>query len=118
MTDDLERLLAGGEILVVEPPVRFEQSFRAADLDDPASRITVELRETEAGTDVTLVHDRFPRKTTTFRRFRRAHPLALSALKAQLETGQPPLRARVYTAIFKPGMKRFTIRAEPWPEAP
>ena len=118
VTDDLERLLASGEVLVVDPPYRFEQSFEAADLDDPPSRITVELRETAADTRITLVHDRFPRETATFRRFRRAHPLALSALKAQLDTGDLPVRARIYTAIFKPGMKLFTVRAEPWHQSP
>ena len=118
VTDDLERLLASGEVLAVDPPFRFEQSFQAADLDDPPSRITVELRETAADTRITLVHDRFPRETATFRRFRRAHPLALSALKAHLETGDLPLRARIYTAIFKPGMKLFTVRAEPWHQSP
>ena len=114
LTDDRERFLAGGEILAIEPPRRFAHTFRAADLDDPPSRVTVELEETAGGCRVTLVHDRFPRKTTTYRRFRRAHPLALSALKALLETGELPIRARLYTALFKPGMKTFTVRAEPW----
>ena len=114
VTDNRERLLAGGEILAIEPQRRFAQSFLAADLDDPASRITVELTPTAGGTRVVLVHDGFPGRTTTYRRFRRAHPLALSALKSLLETGRLPLRARIYTAIFKPGMKLATVRAEPW----
>ena len=66
------------------------------------------------GCRVSLVHDRFQRRTATYRRFRRAHPLALSALKSLLETGELPVRARLYTALFKPGMKAFTVRAEPW----
>ncbi len=114
LTDDLERFLAGGEILAIDPTRRFEQSFQAADLDDPASRITVELSETDLGCHVVLTHDRFPHKTTTYRRFRRAHPLALSALKSVLETGELPFRARIYTLMFKPGMKTMTVRAEPW----
>ena len=115
VTDDRERLLAGGTILLVEPPRHFAQTFEAADLDDPPSRITVTLDEAPAGTRVVLVHDRFPFETETYRRFRRAHPLALSALKAVLETGELPWRARLYTLVFKPGMKLFTVRAEPWP---
>ena len=114
VTDNRERLLAGGEILELEPPRRFVQSFAAADLDDPPSRITVVLSPTEGGTRVLLVHDGFASRTTTYRRFRRAHPLALSALKSLLETGRLPFRARLYTAIFKPGMKLATVRAEPW----
>ena len=35
-------------------------------------------------------------------------------MKSWLETGKLPLRARIYTAIFKPGMKRVSARAEPW----
>lgn len=72
------------------------------------------LEEAPVGCRVVLTHDRFERKTETYRRFRRAHPLALSALKAYLETGELPVRARLYTALFKPGMKTFTVRAEPW----
>lgn len=114
VTDDLQRLLAGGEILVLEPPRHFAQTFAAADLEDAPSRITVELEEIAHGTSVVLIHDGFSGETTTYRRFRRAHPLALSAMKAWLETGKLPIRARIYTAIFKPGMKRVSARAEPW----
>ena len=114
VTDDLRRLLASGEILELEPPRRLAQTFAAADLDDPPSRITVELEAVGGGTRVELVHDRFTGETATYRRFRRAHPLALSAMKAVLETGELPWRARFYTAIFKPGMKLATAPAEPW----
>ena len=114
VTDDGKRFLAGGEVLALDPPRRFEQTFAAADLDDPPSRITVALEPTADGSRVVLVHDRFPGETVTYRRFRRAHPLALSALKSLLETGELPVRARIYTALFKPGMKTFGVRAEPW----
>lgn len=114
VNEDRSRLLAGGAILELEPGRRFVQSFRAADLDDPASRITVDLEDVPGGCQVLLVHDGFEGETRTYRRFRRAHPLALSALEAQLETGRLPLRARVYTALFKPGMNLVSARAEPW----
>lgn len=114
VTDDRERVLAGGKILALDPPRRFAQTFAAADLDDPPSRITIELEPLGSGCRVTLVHDHFPARTKTYSRFRRAHPLALSALKSWLESGELPLRARLYTTIFKPGMKLFTARAEPW----
>ena len=114
VTDNRERLLAGGEILELEPPRRFVQSFTAADLEDPPSRISVLLEPVPGGTRVLLVHDGFAARTRTYRRFRRAHPLALSAMKSLLETGRLPLRARLYTALFKPGMKLATVRAEPW----
>ncbi len=114
VTDDRERLLAGGQILALEPPRRFAQTFAAADLNDLPSRITVEIEELDAGCRVILVHDRFQGQTKTYKRFRRAHPLALSALKSLLETGELPMRARLYTAVFKPGMKLLTVRAEPW----
>ena len=114
VTDDRARLLAGGEVLVIDPPHRFEHTFAAADLDDRPSRITVRIEPTAEGSHVLLVHDRFATRTTTYRRFRKAHPLALAALKSMLETGALPIRARLYTAIFKPGMKLFTVRAEEW----
>lgn len=114
VTADRQRLLAGGEILVLEPPRLFAQTFAAADLDDPPSRITIRLDPRPDGTRVVLTHDGFAHRTRTYRRFRRAHPLALSALKSLLETGRLPLRARIYTAVFRPGMKLATVRAEPW----
>lgn len=114
VTDDRARFLAGGEIVTLDSPRRFRQTFLAADLDDPASRLTVDLEAVDGGCRVHLVHDRFPRRTETFRRFRRAHPIALSALVGLLENGEIPTRARLYTLIFKPGMKLFTVRAEPW----
>ena len=117
VTDDLQRLLAAGEILAIEPPHRLAQSFAAADLDEPPSRIRVALTAVPGGTRVELVHDGFARETTTYRRFRRAHPLALSAMKSVLETGELPLRARIYTAIFEPAMKRVSARAAPWEPA-
>ena len=99
---------------MLEPPRLFVQSFAAADLDDPPSRITIRLDPRPDGTRVLLTHDGFAHRTQTYRRFRRAHPLALGALKSLLETGRLPLRARIYTALFKPGMKLATVRAEPW----
>lgn len=114
VTDNRERLLAGGEILTLESPRRFAHSFAAADLDDPPSVIRVDVMPAQNGTRVRLTHEGFPGETTTYRRFRRAHPLALSALKSVIETGQLPLRARIYTLIFKPGMRLATVRAEPW----
>lgn len=114
VTDNRQRLLAGGEILAIEPERRFVHSFTAADLDDPPSRISVLLEPVDSGTRVLLVHDGFAERTKTYRRFRRAHPLALSALASHLETGKLPIRARLYTALFKPGMKLATVRAEPW----
>ena len=39
---------------------------------------------------------------------------AVLAMKVHLETGSLPIRARLYTIIFKPGMKLLTTRAEPW----
>ena len=114
VTEDRSRLLAAGKILAFEPRRRFAQTFAAADLDEAPSRVTVELAAVPGGTRVELVHDGFAGETVTFRRFRRAHPLVLSAMKAVLETGELPVRARIYTAIFKPGMNRVAARAEPW----
>lgn len=114
VTEDRGRLLASGEIGELEPPARLELTFAAADLDDAPSRLTIWLEAVDGGTRVEVTHGAFAGETATFRRFRRAHPLALSAMKSVLETGRLPWRARIYTAIFKPGMKWATVRAEPW----
>jgi uncharacterized protein YndB with AHSA1/START domain len=114
VTDDRERLLAFGEVLTVEAPHLFRHSFMAADLEDAPSRVTVEIEEVPGGSRLTLTHAGFGTETATYRRFRRAHPLALSALASFVEDGELPLRTRLYTLLFEPGMKIFTVRAEPW----
>jgi uncharacterized protein YndB with AHSA1/START domain len=114
VTEDRGRLLASGEIVELEPPARLELTFAAADLEDAPSRLAIGLEAVDGGTRVEVTHGAFAGETATFRRFRRAHPLALSAMKSVLETGRLPWRARIYTAIFKPGMKWATVRAEPW----
>jgi uncharacterized protein YndB with AHSA1/START domain len=114
VTEDRGRLLAAGEIVELQPPARLEMTFAAADLEDAPSRLAVGLEAVDGGTRVEVTHGAFAGETATFRRFRRAHPLALSAMKSVLETGRLPLRARIYTAIFKPGMKWTTVRAAPW----
>lgn len=114
VTEDRGRLLASGEIVELEPPARLVLTFAAADLEDAPSRLAIGLEAVDGGTRVEVTHGAFAGETATFRRFRRAHPLALSAMKSVLETGRLPLRARIYTAIFKPGMKWATVRAAPW----
>ena len=114
VTEDRERLLASGEIVELEPPTRLALTFSAADLEDAPSRLVIGLEMVDGGTRVEVTHGAFAGETATFRRFRRAHPLALSAMKSVLETGRLPLRARIYTAIFKPGMRWATVRAAPW----
>jgi uncharacterized protein YndB with AHSA1/START domain len=114
VTEDRGRLLASGEIVELEPPARLELTFAAADLEDAPSRLAIGLEAVDGGTRVEVTHGAFAGETATFRRFRRAHPLALSAMKSVLETGRLPWRARIYTAIFKPGMKWTTVRAAPW----
>jgi uncharacterized protein YndB with AHSA1/START domain len=106
--------LASGEIVELEPPARLELTFTAADLEDAPSRLAIGLEAVDGGTRVEVTHGAFAGETATFRRFCRAHPLALSAMKSVLETGRLPLRAQIYTAIFKPGMKWATVRAVPW----
>jgi hypothetical protein len=114
VTEDRGRLLASGEIVELEPLARLELTFAAADLEDAPSRLAIGLEAVDGGTRVEVTHGAFAGETATFRRFRRAHPLALSAMKSVLETGRLPWRARIYTAIFKPGMKWATVRAAPW----
>ena len=70
VTDDRQRLLAGGTIVALEPPRRFEQTFAAADLDDPPSRITVEIEPVADGSRVLLVHGGFASQRATRRTLR------------------------------------------------
>ena len=56
---------------------------------DPPSRVTYTIKRRQGVAWLTLVHDRFPGETPTYKSVRSGWPPILSALKSLLETGKP-----------------------------
>jgi uncharacterized protein YndB with AHSA1/START domain len=92
-----------GEVLVAERPSRLSLTFDARWDDevapDPPSRVTWEIEPVGDGlSKLTVVHDGFDAKTSTYQRTAGGMPYILSGLKTLLETGEP-LPAPVAAAV-------------------
>lgn len=57
---DGEPVVAVGRFLEVTPPERLVYTWTWEGDDPVETRVTVEFRETDAGTELVLVHERFP----------------------------------------------------------
>ncbi|HEY1291503.1 MAG TPA: SRPBCC domain-containing protein [Chloroflexota bacterium] len=81
-----------GSVLVADPPRRLVTTWsfrRRADLrDDPPSRVTWEIEPLGETCKLTLIHDRFPGETATFKSVGTGWPIVLSSLKSLMETGE------------------------------
>ncbi|HEY6058652.1 MAG TPA: SRPBCC domain-containing protein [Candidatus Limnocylindrales bacterium] len=83
-----------GQILEADPPRRLVTTFDARWDDqvaqDAPTRISWEIEPDQGGvTRLTVVHDGFPARTTTYEQVAGGMPFILSGLKTLLETGEP-----------------------------
>ena len=81
-----------GEILEIMPKTKlvYTFTFNKVDGDDePHSRVTYELEETENAVKLTLIHDEFESKNNTYNSVGEGWPLIISGLKTLLETNKP-----------------------------
>jgi len=90
-----------GEILEIEPPVRFAHTFKFTSYDDPACRVVYDLEEVEGGVQFTLTIDDLPAGTKTARQMLQGGKLIVNTLKAVIETGRPGLGTRLLFGVFK-----------------
>jgi uncharacterized protein YndB with AHSA1/START domain len=83
-----------GEVLEFDPPHRYSHTFKFTQLDDPICKVTYELKEIEGGTEFTLTSEEIAPGTKTEGYMRMGGDFITKALRAYVETGRPPLKAR------------------------
>ena len=106
-----------GEILEMEPPHRLVTTFRLTSLDDPPSKVTYTLEETEGGTRFTLITDEVPAGSKSEKSMADGSQFIVRNFKAYVETGKVTFSARVMLLMFLL-MSPFTpkaMSAEKWP---
>ena len=110
-------VIVEGEILEYDPPRRFVHTHRFTQHDDPACVVTYELRPVQGGIEVTLTVDDMPAGTRTATEMQRGGGFILANLKSIVETGKPPMSARILYRVF--GAMEFVLpkrtRTEHWP---
>jgi uncharacterized protein YndB with AHSA1/START domain len=106
-----------GEILEVEPPFRFSHTFKFTHRNDPACKMTYELKEVDGGTEFTLITDDLIDGTPTAKDLISGALIITNTLKALVETGDIPFQSRLNLWICRL-MKPFTPKvclSEHWP---
>lgn len=99
--------LVDGEIIEYDPPRRFAHWHRFTSMDDPACKVTYELKPVTGGIEVTLTVDDMPLGTKTASEMQRGGHFILKNLKAIVEGGRPPFATRLMYAMF--GAMEFVL---------
>ena len=106
-----------GVIEEVDKPNRFVHTLRFTGGDDPACRITYELRDVEGGVEFTLIVDDYEAGTKAEKSLTRGGPMIVGTLKRGVETGRPSLGVRAFYAVFR-AIEPLTpkkMKSERWP---
>jgi uncharacterized protein YndB with AHSA1/START domain len=83
-----------GEVIEFEPPYRYAHSFKFTNLDDPPCIVRYELKETDEGTEFTLINENVPEGTKTEKYMTQGGEFITKNLKALIETGRPTASGR------------------------
>jgi len=106
-----------GEILEMAPPHRLVTAFRLTSLDDPASKVTYTLKETDHGTEFTLITENILAGSKSEKSMTDGSQFITRNFKSYMETGKVTFGARVMLALFRL-MAPFTpksMSADKWP---
>jgi len=106
-----------GEILEMDPPHRLVQSFRLTSLDDPPSTVTYSLKETEDGTEFSLITENIIAGSKSEKSMADGSRFIVENFKAFIETGKITFGARVMLSMYAL-MSPFapkSMSAEKWP---
>lgn len=106
-----------GEILEMDPPHRLVTRFRLTSLDDPASKVTYQLKEKDGNTEFTLITEEILAGSKSEKSMADGSQFIVRNFRAYIETGKVTFGARLLLAMFRL-MAPFTpktMRADRWP---
>lgn len=106
-----------GRILEMDPPHRLVTSFRLTALPDPPSRVTYLLKESDAGTEFSLITERVLAGSKSEKSMDGGSRFIVDNLKAFIETGKVTFRARMVLSVYAllAPMTPKAMHAENWP---
>ena len=112
-----KHVIVDGTVEVFEPPHRFVHTHRFTQFDDPACRVSYELKPVRGGVEVTLRVLGMPSGTPTAKSMASGGTRILAALQVICETGRPPLATRLMYWVFD--RMEFVLpartKSEHWP---
>ena len=100
-------VIVDGDVVEYDPPHRFVHTHRFTQMDDPVCTVAYDLKPVAGGIEVTLAVIDLPVGTKTARSMEDGALFILSNLKAIIEQGRPPLKARLMYAMF--GAMEFVL---------
>ncbi len=106
-----------GEFLEMDPPRLLSHSFRLTSLDDPPSKVTYTLKETNDGVEFCLITENIVVGSKSEKSMDAGAKFIVENFKAFVETGKATMGARMQNAMFAlmGPMTPKALRAENWP---
>jgi len=106
-----------GEFLEMQPPRLLSHTFRLTSLDDPPSKVTYTLKETDEGVEFCLITENILAGSKSEKSMDAGAKFIVENFKAFVETGKATLGARVLNAVYglMGPMTPKALRAENWP---
>lgn len=106
-----------GEILEFDPPRRYSHTFKFTNYDDPACRVSYDLKEVPGGVEVTLTNEDVAAGTKTAKSMASGGKFIVNNLKRIIEKGDVSPVVRFFYAAFgwmTPLVAPKKTRSENW----
>ncbi|MEK7264660.1 MAG: SRPBCC domain-containing protein, partial [Pseudomonadota bacterium] len=106
-----------GEFLEMKPPHLLSHSFRLTSLDDPPSKVTYTLKETDGGVEFCLITENIIAGSKSVKSMDGGGKFIVENFKAFVETGKATPGGRLMNAMFAlmGPITPKALRAENWP---
>lgn len=97
---DRKRIFVIGRIVDIDPPRMFSHTYMFTTKDEPATLVTWELEPSGSGCRVTVTHSGWTEAHSNAEKSAAGWREILGLLKAEVETGQIPLKTRMMYAMM------------------
>lgn len=106
-----------GEFLEMEPPRLLSHTFRLTSLDDPPSKVTYTLTETEGGVEFCLITENILAGSKSEKSMDAGGKFIVENIKSYVETGKATFGGRMVNAIYSlmGPITPKALRVENWP---